>query len=209
MLKNKHILGGILLIIFYSVGIFGLQWDEWRETFLFLTPFNLLLTLGILRWVDGDLSRKGILSFGLIFLIGYFVEVAGVHTGVLFGEYQYGSPLGWQWLEVPLMIGVNWYLLAYGAFGVAGYLIGNKWGRVVLASLLMVGLDVLVEPVAVDLDFWQWAGESIPIRNYFMWFITSLIVQSVFALFNTHIDKRIASYVFLIQVYFFFALNLL
>jgi uncharacterized membrane protein len=39
-----------------------------------------------------------------------------------------------------------------------------------MAALLMVALDVLIEPVAVALDFWQWENAVIPIQNFVMWF---------------------------------------
>jgi putative membrane protein len=206
---KKHDLLLFLLIVFYTVGIVGLSMDSYRELFLTLTPFNLLLTLALIKWMDRDFSTKGMLAFILVFVIGYGVEVAGVHTGVLFGEYTYGSPLGWKAFDVPLLIGVNWFILAYATAGVSAYLWKNWILKIGFAALLMVCLDFFIEPVAVDLDFWRWAGGLIPLQNYLMWFITALVVQFVLWRVGSKIDKKTGLYVFLIQLYFFMALNLI
>ena len=80
--------------------------------FLSLTPFNPLLTLGIFLWANRDLSKSLILSFIISFLIVFGVEVTGVHIGKLFGYYQYRTALSLKLFEVPLIIGINWFLLA-------------------------------------------------------------------------------------------------
>ena len=46
---KKHILSILVLVIFYSVGIVGLSAQD-NSFFLFLTPFNLLLTLVVMLW---------------------------------------------------------------------------------------------------------------------------------------------------------------
>lgn len=209
MAISRHTILIVLLVIFYTVGIAGLTWDDYQALFLGLTPLNLLLTLGLLKWADRDYGKRAVLAFVIVFLIGFWVEVAGVHTGVLFGEYNYGAPLGWKWLDVPLLIGVNWFLLGYGAAATAAYLVKNQWLKITLAAALMVALDVLIEPVAVQLDFWQWAGGNIPLKNYLMWFVTAWIVQLAFNLVGNRIDRKAGLYVFLIQVYFFALLNAL
>lgn len=209
MQLKKYTILQALLLIFYTVGIVGLSLDSSREMFLELTPLNLLLTLALIKWADGDFSVRGILAFVVVFLIGFWVEVAGVHTGVLFGEYQYGTPLGFQWLDVPLMIGVNWFILGYASAGLASYFVKNAWARILISAMLMVGLDVFIEPVAIELDFWQWAGGDIPIRNYLMWFVTALVVQGALHIIGNKKDRKAGVYVYFIQLYFFIALYFL
>ncbi|MFN7013146.1 MAG: carotenoid biosynthesis protein, partial [Bacteroidia bacterium] len=93
MSLNKNYIALSLLVIFYSVGIVGLSNSQWQPLFLSLTPLNLLLTLVIFFWANESLHKNLILSFIITFIIGYGVEVAGVHTGVLFGIYKYCSAL--------------------------------------------------------------------------------------------------------------------
>ena len=209
MKRTKTNIALLLLIVFYTVGITGLSLDFSRELFLRLTPFNLLLTLGIFFWANGKFNAVFLRSFILVFLIGFFVEVAGVKTGVLFGHYQYGAPLGWKLWNVPLLIGVNWFVLAIAALGVARYFTSKPWAQLMRAALLMVLLDVLIEPVAIKLDFWNWEGNIVPLQNYVMWFVTALVVQAVLVFSRVELDRKLGLILFGIQAYFFMALNLI
>lgn len=207
-MKKYHI-ALVLLFIFYTVGIIGLSIPAAKDLFLGLTPINLLLTLVVLAWGHPKVDFKLILGFILAFLIGFFIEVAGVHTGMLFGEYTYGDPLGWKMFDVPLLIGVNWFLLAYASLGTASLMLNNKWLQWALAALIMVSLDFFIEPVAIELDFWDWTGGHIPIRNYIMWFITAFVVQMGLGLLGLKTNNKLALVIMAIQFYFFIALNLL
>ena len=48
------------------------------------------------------------------------------------------------------------------------------------AALVMVGFDLLVEPVAMQIDFWYWRG-GIP-SELWGWFLVGLIIQAVFSM---------------------------
>jgi putative membrane protein len=140
--------------------------------------------------------------------VGFFVEVAGVRTGLLFGFYEYGPTLGAQWLGVPLIIGVNWLILTYTTGVLARYLPLSDFARAVVAALLMVGLDACLEPVAVRYDFWQWRYDVIPLQNFKGWFVVALFLQVFFN--RTDFVKRnaLAPFVYMLQLLFFLALGL-
>ena len=59
-------------------------------------------------------------------------------------------------------------------------MIKNDLIAAVLASILMVILDLNLEIVAVELNFWQWHQESIPLSNYVTWFLVAFIIQMVY-----------------------------
>ena len=88
----------LILFIFYTVGIIGISIPSLNELTVSLTPMNLLLTAALFFW---GIGRRGFKMFSAAFsafILGYIVEVAGVSTGALFGEYSYGAPLGWKLL---------------------------------------------------------------------------------------------------------------
>jgi putative membrane protein len=97
----------------YIAGIIGLNANATAELFKFLTPFNLVASLGILLYFHNDWNRNFIVFAVITFLTGYFIEVVGVKTGLIFGHYKYDRTLGFEILEVPPVIGVNWLLLVY------------------------------------------------------------------------------------------------
>ena len=208
MLSKKNIIP-LVLLAFHTIGIIGLAVPELRSEFLDLTPMNLLLTAVLLTWGLGVYNLRLLLAIGLAFTFGYLIEVAGVASGILFGEYQYGKPLGWKLFDVPVIIGVNWFILSFSSLGLIGRFISNSFIKNIVASLLMVMLDVLIEPVAIQLDFWNWKEIDVPLQNYIMWFFSAFIINGMVSILLKEIDFKTSAFVFGAQVYFFTILNLI
>lgn len=203
--ENRWI--GLLLIV-YFVGLIGLSVPSFRPLFLPLTPLNLLLTLVVLYKVNKDFSGQFLVVSLLVFLIGFSVEAVGVATGVLFGSYAYGSDFGFKLFETPIMIGVNWLFLAISTYGIVLSFTKKALWLILLPPVLMVALDILVEPVAMKLGFWGWENDIIPIQNYVMWFVTSLVIHGIIYLFSPKVNARISYIIFGTQCVFFTVLNL-
>ena len=193
----------ILLFILHFVGGVALSMDSVKSMFLMLTPFNLILTFGLLIWGNKDFSFNFFKVISVLFLIGFFVEVIGVHSGLLFGEYHYGKTLGFQFLEVPLIIGVNWVLLVVSSFAVSSYFVSNSIFKVVLSSIIMVLLDLMIEPVAIRLDFWHWQAEVIPLQNYLMWFLVALLMNWILTFNRFKFNVKLGFGLLISQVLFF------
>tara|TARA_Y100000589_G_scaffold275897_1_gene270182 strand:+ start:2122 stop:2754 length:633 start_codon:yes stop_codon:yes gene_type:complete len=198
-----------LLFVFYSVGIIGISLSEFRNQIVALTPLNLLITAVLLIWGNGVYKSKLIYAVCITFFLGYAVEVLGVTSGILFGEYHYGQTLGWKLMDVPIIMGVNWLVLSFSSLGIIGRLTSNPYLKVIMASLIMVVLDVLIEPIAIKLDFWVWAEVNVPVQNYIMWFFSALIINSIVQLLVKKIHFRTSAFVFSAQTCFFIFLNII
>ncbi len=105
----------------------------------------------------------------------FFTEVAGVITGQIFGEYHYGATMWVQWLNVPLVIALNWTLLILATNDLASRMVKSSWVAAIIASIFIALYDICIEPVAVALDYWQWAGGAIPVLNYVAWSLVDLV----------------------------------
>lgn len=197
----------VILFIFHVVGVVGLS-SDYQDLFLRLTPLNLLLSLGLFFWANNDFSVQFYKVVAILFALGFLVEVIGVSTGVLFGEYTYGATLGFKLFETPLMIGVNWILLSLASFGISSFFLKKQLPIILLSSLLMVLMDVLIEPIAISLDFWTWALGDIPLQNYVMWFFVSFIMNAIMSFNRLKIDYRISFGLLLSQILFFTLLSL-
>lgn len=197
----------VILFIFHLVGVVGLS-SDYQDSFLRLTPLNLLLSLGLFFWANNDFSVQFYKVTAILFALGFLVEVIGVSTGVLFGEYTYGATLGFKLFETPLMIGVNWILLSLASFGISSFFLKKQLPIILLSSLLMVLMDVLIEPIAISLDFWTWALGDIPLQNYVMWFFVSFIMNAIMSFNRLKIDYRISFGLLLPQILFFTLLSL-
>jgi putative membrane protein len=211
MIENvrKYPVSTILVISFYYlVGIIGLSMEATRPLFQALVPFTLLCSLYFLWLFHENPSGKAYVSGLIIFLLGFLVEAIGVNTGAIFGHYVYGETLGFQVWNTPLMIGVNWLLLVYSSWALTGLFTSNRFVRYFSAALLMVLYDIVLEPVAIRLDMWNWHGEDIPIQNYTGWFLLSLILIIILDLAVKPVRNKIAPALFIIQLVFFVVLRL-
>ena len=204
MKDYKENIGLAVLVLVNLIGVVGFRTESLLPLFKTLTPYNLLFTLVICFLY---LPRKTfIANFILLFTIGFGVEFLGVKTGLLFGNYEYGSTLGIQLFDVPLIIGINWFVLAVGARGCANGITKNTFYQVLCAALFMTGLDFLIEPVAMKYDFWDWDQNKVPIQNYLMWFLVSLLMQVILNKKSILIPFSLGIVILISQFIFFGAL---
>jgi bisanhydrobacterioruberin hydratase len=212
MIENirKHpVLATVVIAIYYTVGVFGLSLEKTRPLFQDLIPFTLLLSLFFL-WLFHEKSGMRIyLGWLIIFLLGFFIEVLGVNTGIIFGHYAYGKSLGFKVLETPVIIGVNWLLLVYSCWALVGLLTANRWLGALAGGFFMVIYDIALEPVAIRLDMWSWNLSHVPVQNYVAWFIISFLFFLIFNFFNGRDRNKLAPSLFIIQVMFFVILNII
>ena len=67
----------------------------------------------------------------------------------------------------------------------------------------MVLIDLFIEPVAIDLGFWSWSQDIVPLQNFIMRFVTSFIMHWILVKFNTKVHFKLGFYLFLPQLLFF------
>ena len=190
-------------------GVIGLSIPSVSAWFRWATPFQLLLTAGLLLYFHRDGRRLFWGWTGFTVAFGYLIEVVGVHTSLIFGDYAYGSTLGFKVLEVPPVIGINWFIMAYTSGIVAYRLPLPRYVQIPVAAMLMVGSDFLIEPVAIRHDFWAWSTTTVPLHNYVGWLVSALFLQALFFALPFRKDNALARYVFFIQLAFFATLLLI
>lgn len=200
--KNQiRIIIGIL-VLFHSIGIALMIFtDDGAQ----LSYLNLLLC-GLLLFISESGRVKTGMTFFLIFSGGFLVEYIGVHTGLLFGNYEYGNALGPKLAGIPLVIGVNWICIVVASSSLISTWRLNILIKSMLAGLLCTALDFIIEPVAIKLDFWSWEGGIIPIWNYTCWFAFSSLFALIYLRFNVQKNKPAQS-LYLIWILFFSILN--
>jgi putative membrane protein len=146
----------------------------------------------------------------MIFIIGFAAEWIGVHKGWLFGSYTYGETLGTKVDGIPLTIGVVWFLLIYSTGVLMQYSrIKYVLIRVIVGAGVLVGLDMLIEPIAVRFDYWHWANNIIPDKNYICWFFLSVFMLLIFEIFKFKRQNIVGIVLLIAQFIFFAALHFL
>lgn len=197
----------LIFIILYGVGILGFQFDGLSSLFLTLVPAFLLLSLLLLLIQHPHWSFKFTLWAVGVLLFGIGIEWLGIKTSAIFGSYKYGDVLGWKLDGVPLVIGVNWLILAYCSKDIADRIFNHPLLAILFAAFLMVFLDFLIEPVAIQLEFWYWPNDTVPLQNYLGWFVVSLVLFSLSAPLRLRLENRSSVVLFLCMLIFFAALN--
>lgn len=221
---TKQDIATAIAVFFHAVGLTGLLYYD-KAFFIAATPFNLLLSLALLLWTQKEKNAQFVLFFLACFVVGFLAEVTGVNTGILFGEYAYGDVLGYKIQQVPVLIGVNWFLIIY-CCGISIHTLLMKavnrlaagtgeppktlkaLSVIIDGATLAVFFDWLMEPVAVKLGYWTWGGDgSIPFFNYLCWLGVSLLLLAVFHFTKFSKQNKFAVNLLLIQMMFFLLLR--
>lgn len=202
----RLLIARILIVALYVVGIIGLSIPEYRDLFLKLTPVQLLTSLFLILAFHRGWSDAFPIFAAAAFWIGLGAEVIGIHTGYLFGDYVYGPTLGPMLWEVPIIIGVNWFILAY-CTGIVFSKISNDYYAAFLGATAMTALDYIMEPVAVVLDMWYWKFEVIPASNFVGWFGIAFVIHFIFRKANFEKSNPLAALLLISMILFFAILN--
>ena len=206
---NRTLFCSIIIVLFHLVGLYGFLTPALELLFIKLVPYHLLLMLGLMVFTVNDRSLGLIKFTAVVYLAGFFIEVIGVNTGQIFGDYLYGTALGIKLWATPLLIGVNWLILVYstGVF-LETYNFKSKWLFSALGAGILLGIDFLIEPVAIKFDYWSWFEGVIPVQNYLGWYIFSYCLFLFFSASNFNKKNKAAVVLLFAQLCFFLALNL-
>jgi putative membrane protein len=166
------------LILVYVSGSIGFVLKP--SFFAPFTPYTLLLTCTVFILHQPYSDYKFILAFIGIALLGYAFEVIGVRTGLVFGSYHYGKTLGYSYLNVPLVISLNWALVVSAGICLAKKYFNDKSIVLFLAAAITTSIDFLIEQVAPKLDFWRFNSGMPTIHNYIGWFVISFLCAFLF-----------------------------
>lgn len=175
------LLGVYLFIYVFAVPMLILDlvpaWGTWMGGFLLILQGSLLAL-----WLAANAGGRGWLAAALIAVLSWAVEHVGVTTGFPFGRYSYTDVLGWKiGGVVPLPIPFAWLLVVPATIGAARLLASQARRRWIglLAPLLALALDLLLEPVAAYImDYWHWLDSGpyygVPTANFIAWGFTAL-----------------------------------
>jgi bisanhydrobacterioruberin hydratase len=127
--------------------------------------------------------RRATLSLLALSLFAYAIESAGVATGFPYGRFFYGDALGPTVAGlVPFLLPLSYAPLVVGAVAAA-------WGgrsrllHVVRAALLLVWMDVVLDPGATSLGFWVWPEGGVyygvPPSNFVGWLLSGTLAAAL------------------------------
>jgi putative membrane protein len=153
-----------------------------------------------------DLGRGRALAFtAWAWAVAFVAEFSSTRTGIPFGLYHYTEATRGQEIflaNVPLMDSLSFTFLAYAAFSLARALLRRSRGTaVVLASgLLMMLLDVVIDPLAVRGERW-FLGRifyypeggvyfGVPLSNFLGWAVVGWVIVGGYSLLAAGVESR-------------------
>ena len=211
-----------LALLFHVSGVLGILFTPYKDWFVYSTPIVLLTMFLLLSYTQIKLSKEYFVFFIIAFVIGMGTEIIGVNTGLLFGDYQYGQVLGPKIYGVPLLIGLNWFIIVFCSgslltqcFDILRRKLNANIPTWTFSMVVVLGgaaiatcFDIILEPVAVKLNFWSWENGHIPLLNYICWFIISAVLLGVKMRLKIIRVNTFATSLLIIQALFFLMLNL-
>jgi putative membrane protein len=162
-----------------------------------LRPYVFLFLIAFLITAARDLGR--VRALGFLFwgwIVAFVAEYASTRIGVPFGLYHYtGTTAGVELYvaNVPLFDSISFVFLAYASFCLARWTLGTerRAAIVLLAGILMMLLDVVIDPLAVRGDRW-FLGRifyypsggvyfGVPLSNFAGWIVVGWIIVGGYA----------------------------
>ena len=195
-----------IIWLFHICGMIGISYGN-KEFFLAFTPINLFISFVLLFINQVQLEKSELNATLIIFFVGMISEILGVNYGLIFGDYVYLDNLGFKVLGVPVLIGVNWIILTFITGSMSSYIIKNKYIAALTGAILMILLDLIIEPVAPLLGFWIFDSPTVPLQNYIGWFVIGLTTQYIY---HFNIERKEYSFsinLLLVNAVFFAFLN--
>ena len=204
--KSTSIISIGIIWLFHICGMIGISYGN-KEFFLAFTPINLFISFVLLFINQLQLEKSELNAALIIFFIGMISEILGVNYGLIFGDYVYLDNLGFKVLGVPVLIGINWIILTFITGSMSSYIIKNKHIAAITGAILMILLDLIIEPVAPLLGFWIFDLPTVPLQNYIGWFVIGLTTQYIY---HFNIERKEHSFsinLLLVNAVFFAFLN--
>jgi putative membrane protein len=211
----KHITPAAPAIIYilFGVGVIGHLLEPTRDLLLAMTPYFLLfMAIFVLLPQVLRKNKKLFLWAAPVLISTFFIEALGVRTGLVFGAYEYGPTLGRHVLDVPPVIGLNWVIVMLGAILLAGRITRRAFPRALISGALAVFFDLVMEPVAIELDYWTWDNVAVPLQNYIAWGVIAFVISLAYSWARVDASEKRGSlleHFFMVQVLFFALLDLL
>jgi bisanhydrobacterioruberin hydratase len=177
---------------------------KFTELYLFLAN-SLVFAFGLL---NNHRKLSAFTFWGILTILFLFlIQVIGINTGAIYGLYWFNDTLSTQFANVPIIITFNWAMLILASYGTISKFVKNRYVRALISSLLIVLLDLFMEPVAMKLNYWSWQSNSVPIQNYIAWFLLSYVFSTFLAVFKIHARSALFRFYFITQLLFFIILK--
>lgn len=217
LVKNNRV---TIAITFPLVGVFLLisgreglipEWLAFNPYLMVMavTIMALPLITGLFPLID----KKAALGLFVLVLFTWGIELTGVTHDIPYGEFSYqrdlgpmlpGDPIPFLSGEIPFALPIFYFPILLNGYLLAVLMLGERsdslYIRYPVVVALVVMLDLILDPGAVSLNFWEWNHPTVlfgwedpgiyygvPLMNFLGWVISGSIAV---ALINYSFDHE-------------------
>jgi len=177
---------------------------------LVLRPYVFAFLAAFIAAGVADLGSRRTVAFAVsVWPVALVAELSSTRIGIPFGFYEYTGLTRGQELfiaDVPFIDSLSFVFLAYSAFCLARLALGGRglprWAMALATGVLMMALDVVIDPLAVRGDRW-FLGPlffytspgpyfGVPLSNFVGWVVVGATGAGVYlATTSTDSGKRV------------------
>ena len=144
---------------------------------------TLVMRLPLVAGLAPLVDRRAAVALGLLTVYAYGIEFVGILTGWPYGAFTYGVSLGPMLAgEVPLGLPIFFVPLVVNSYLLCTLLLGDRaasaWLRVPVVIGTVLAVDLVLDPGAVALGFWDYGGGvyyGVPRSNYEGWVLSATV----------------------------------
>jgi putative membrane protein len=197
--------GLALLLLIYISGVVGMC--ILPQLFIPYTPAVIWIFAVYFIYVHRHVAHGFFYACVGIGVLSFAVEALGVNTGLVFGQYHYGTAFGAAIKGVPLGIGINWVLVLCASWGICSFWKMPPIRHCAISAACCTFIDMLMEPLAPHFNWWFFSEGYAGFYNYLCWYVWSFTLGLIFKSPLLHIKRSFAIQWMLLNGMYFLILN--
>ena len=206
---EKYIRPLIVILLIHGAALVSLRVGVFMEYLQLLFPYSLILVALILLYYQKRWNFRIIGFLAAIYIVIFALEAYGVATGNIFGSFRFGKTLGVRVLNTPILIGIHWLILIYSVALIVKNLKYGILGNTLIGTIMLIAMDILIEPIAMRTGMWTWNDGKVPLTNYITWSVLFFIFTLALLRSKSKLRNEFAPYLFIIQLAFYLIANVL
>lgn len=124
--------------------------------------------------------KKAFLVLIILSVYAIVIEMIALKTGIPYGRFDYGERIGYKLFNLlPWTLSFAYVPLVLGTVTISQKIATSKVSVIGISTLLLVLIDLVIDPGAVSLKFWHYHGGGffyhVPLLNFVGWILTGAI----------------------------------
>ncbi len=137
-----------------------------------------MAAIGCTSWfLSFRFTVRSLGALGAILVLVFLCVASGVNAGFPFGDFAYTSLAGPKVWDVPIVIPFAWLAVFIPAWVASNRIL--RYQHIVVASLVVVAFDAVLEFAADTMDLWHWKGAAPTELTFISWFGVSYLTLSI------------------------------